>query len=123
MSNTLNLVLFLSGACFFGVVLRLLMKNKIGEKISLVWLGGSLAILILSGMPQIIDTVAARLGIQYAPSLLFLCSTLVILLLILYLSIQISQLNDKIKELAQYMTIQTYEEGKRLESARKEIHF
>ncbi|WP_438448547.1 DUF2304 domain-containing protein [Gorillibacterium sp. sgz5001074] len=113
MPNVLHVFLLLCGLIFFGTVVSLLMRNKISEKFSLVWLVGSGAILVLSGYPSLVDQAAHAIGVDYAPSLLFLFSTLVLLLIVLYMSIQISYLNDKVKELAQSMALQDFEEKRR----------
>lgn len=111
MYSILHYFLLFCGFLFFGTVVILLMKHKINEKISMVWLTGSLVIFILSGNPKVLDWIAGLLGIQYAPSLLFLFSTLVLLLIVLYMSIQVSNLNDKLKELGQFIALQTYSES------------
>ncbi|MBP1154249.1 MULTISPECIES: DUF2304 domain-containing protein [unclassified Paenibacillus] len=111
MHNILHYFLLLCGFLFFGTVVILLMKHKISEKISMVWLSGSLVIFVLSGNHEVLDWIAGLLGIQYAPSLLFLFSTLVLLLIVLYMSIQVSNLNDKLKELGQFMALHTYSES------------
>lgn len=113
MHNTLHYFLLACGLIFFVTVIGLLMKNKITEKFSLIWMIGSGAILVLAGYPALVDRAADSLGIDYAPSLLFLFSTLVLLLIVLYMSIQISHLNDKVKELAQNMALQAFYEANR----------
>ncbi|WP_281885351.1 DUF2304 domain-containing protein [Paenibacillus sp. YYML68] len=108
MPSILPYFTFVCGLCFVIIVFRLLARSKISEKLSLVWLGGSTLILVLSGNPGSLDKLAALLGVQYPPSLLFMLSTLVLLLIVLYLSIQISHLNDKLKEVAQHVALNNF---------------
>lgn len=108
-----NLFFIFAGLVFSCIVLFLLMKRKINEKNSIVWFFGTVAILIVSANPNLLDKTAAVLGIKYPPSLLFLFSNLVLLLLVLYQSTQISTMNEKLKQLAQHISIS--------EQARKEI--
>ena len=56
---------FLIGcAILFSIfVIRLLLKNKIGERNSVIWLGGLLVIFILASNPTLFDEVASGLGI------------------------------------------------------------
>ncbi|EXX85369.1 hypothetical protein BG53_07705 [Paenibacillus darwinianus] len=103
------------GLLFSGYVVSLLVRKKINEKNTLVWLGSAIIILILSVNPEILDTMARWTGVAYPPTLLFLLSLLVLLLLSLYQSIQISALHDKIKELSQYIALRDAENQTDLE--------
>lgn len=90
---------------FSTIVIRLLLKNKISEKNSVIWLGGSIVILILSGNIKLFDQLAKWIGIDYPPSLLFLLSTLVLLLCNLYQTIQITKLSNKVRDITQYLAL------------------
>jgi len=119
MDSTLKLTISILGLIFVGVVLYLLVKKKINERNSLMWIAGSLAIMAVCLMPDILEKMAQFLGIDYPPSLLFLVSILIMFLLILYQSIQISLLQDKCRELAQNLAILASREevaGKNYES-------
>ncbi len=101
MSDIVRIAILICGATFTGIILYLLIVRKINEKNSVVWLLCAIVILAVSAVPQILDKAAEALGIYYPPTLLFLVSTLVLLLCILYSSMQISALQEKIKKLAQ----------------------
>ncbi|WP_309120788.1 DUF2304 domain-containing protein [Paenibacillus sp.] len=105
MSLIAKLFVFFSGLVFTFIVLNLLLKRKINERNSIVWFLGAGSILLVSANPGWLDWVAARVGIQYPPSLLFLFSNLILLLLVLHQSTQISALNEKLKQLAQHISI------------------
>jgi hypothetical protein len=105
MSSLLHLFVLLIGLIFCGSVLMLLVRKKISEKNMFVWLTSAVIILLLSVNPHLLDKLAGLVGVDYPPSLLFLLSLIVLLLLNLYQSIQISILNDKIKELSQYIAV------------------
>jgi hypothetical protein len=120
MNGLVTLFLLLCGIAFFLVVLWLLLKAKINERLSIVWLSGSFLIFLLSGNPKLLDEMAALLGISYPPSLLFLLSTLVLLAIALYQSIQISRLNEKMKELTQYMALSSHMNNAASDELRKE---
>jgi hypothetical protein len=87
-----------------------LTKRKINEKNSLYYIGGIFVIIILAFVPGILDNAAKLLGIDYPPALIFLISTLVLLYLVLKQSAQISELDDKVRELAQRMSLSQTEE-------------
>lgn len=105
MSGTVKLIIFLLGVSFVFTVFYLLVRHKINERNSLLWLAGSLGILVLATIPNLLDIVARWLGVSYPPTLLFLLSILVILLIILHQSIQISVLQARCRELTQYLAI------------------
>jgi hypothetical protein len=108
MSSLLKFIIFLSGAIFTYTVLALLVRRKINERNSLVWLTGAILIMIISLNPDLLDWIARQVGVDYPPSLLFLFSILVLLVIVLYQSIQISMLNEKVKVLAQHISINQF---------------
>lgn len=105
MGLALKVIIFLLGVAFVLTVINLLVKRKISERNSFLWLAGSLAILVLSTIPDVLDVMARAAGVDYPPTLLFLLSTLVILFILLYQSIQISVLQQRCKELTQRLAI------------------
>ncbi|MCY9664238.1 DUF2304 domain-containing protein [Paenibacillus alginolyticus] len=112
MSELLKLILLACGLGFGTVVVRLLLKKKISERNSIAWMSAAILILILSAFPEMVDKLAQMVHVSYPPSLIFLFSTLVLLLLVLFQSIQISILNEKIKELAQRIALSQHLEQK-----------
>lgn len=70
-----------------------------------MWIIGSFVILILSLIPEALQVVADFIGIDYPPSLLFLLSILILLYIVFKHSVQISLLNDRIKELTQHIAL------------------
>lgn len=70
---------------------------------------GAIAILVVSANPGWLDWAAGKLGVAYPPTLLFLFSTLVLLIIVLRQSMQISVLNEKLRQLAQHVALQDSE--------------
>lgn len=105
MGNTLKGVIFVCGLISVCAIIFLLVKRRINERNSLFWLFGALIILALSTMPEMLQYMADLAGVDYPPSLLFLLSTLIMLFIILYQSIQISILQDRLRELTQQVAI------------------
>lgn len=123
MNILLKLFLLVTGSSFFFAIIYLLIKNKIYEKYSIVWLGGGFIILFLSGNPRILDRIASYLDITYPPSLLFLLSILVLLWINLYSSIEITKLNKKVKDLTQYISLkESYDSIEEMQSNVKGDH-
>ncbi|MFA6809308.1 MAG: DUF2304 domain-containing protein [Eubacteriales bacterium] len=101
----LQITILVAGIIFVLGVFKLLISNKINTRISLPWIACSFLVIFLALMPKIIDIVARVIGINYPPTLLFLGSILVAFLLLIYQAIQISVLQDKVRELSQYLAI------------------
>jgi hypothetical protein len=70
---------------------------------------------MISAFPSLLNWIAEKLGVEYPPSLLFLFSALILLIVVLSQSMQISILNDKIKQLAQHVALQNIEEAEKEE--------
>jgi hypothetical protein len=101
MNIILQLVILGIGLSICIWVIMLLASKKINERNSIIWVGGIILVLVLSVNPKLLDVVANWAGVSYPPSLLFLCAFIVLLIITVYQSIQISQLYDKIKEISQ----------------------
>ncbi len=110
MHGPIKLIILLIGVIFVITVINLLVRRRINERNSFLWLAGSLAILVLAAIPDVLDIVARAAGVDYPPTLLFLLSILVILYILLYQSIQISILQEKCRELAQHLAIVNFSE-------------
>jgi hypothetical protein len=98
--------ILLCGVLFSGMIIRLLIKRRINERNSAAWLLGAIAILVVSANPNWLDWVAGKLGVDYPPTLFFLFSTLVLLIIVLRHSMQTSVLNEKLRQLAQHVALQ-----------------
>lgn len=105
MGSTLKIFILLCGIFSVAVVLHLLVKRRINERNSLFWLASALVILAFSTMPEILNILARLTGVDYPPTLLFLLSSLILLFMTLYQSIQISVLQERLKELTQHVAI------------------
>lgn len=106
MSPITRLVVAIIGVILVAAIGALLVRRKINERNSMLWLGGALLILILSLAPNTLIIIAELVGVDYPPTLLFLFVSIAVLLIILQQSIQISKLQERLNELTQQMAIQ-----------------
>lgn len=97
----INIFFIILGLISITYVYKKVKKNLFSEKESLLWMIGAILVLLLSIFPKIIDSIATLLDIKYSPSLLFLLSSLFLVYMIFRQSQDISQLNSKVRELAQ----------------------
>lgn len=111
MSLSLRFAILICGISFSIAIIKLLINRKFSERISLIWLISAMAVFIISIFPKILDVFAKLLGVDYPPSILFLLAILILLFICFYHSIQISILNNQVRELAQNMAIKEVEHG------------
>lgn len=110
--SLLRIVYLLVGGGFASIVMYLLAKKKINERNTMLWLAGAIGILLISAFPSLLNWTAQKIGVDYPPALLFLFSAILLLIIVLHQSIQISVLNEKVKQLAQHVALQKVEEDK-----------
>jgi len=89
------------GAIGTGVMFELLRRRQVKEKYAVLWLGVGMAMLILAIFPGLLDLVANGIGVKSGPNLLFLVTGLVLLLVCVHLSWEVSRLEDRSRGLAE----------------------
>lgn len=90
---------------FTSIVLIKVKKKRFFEKESFMWLVGCFIMLILGLFPTIVIHLATFVGIEYAPSFLFLVAIVFALFLLFRFSEEISKLKQETKELGQRIVI------------------
>ncbi len=112
---------------FLVIVLELVRSKRLKEQYSLLWLFISGIMLILTLWRGLIEKIAERLGVYYAPSLLFIVGILFSFALILHYSVIISRLHTQNVRLAQEIGVlnkkvedlyETFNRGEEIENNR-----
>ena len=103
--NRVTLFSICASAGFLLYILEMVRRRKLREEYSILWLAGSVVILILSLKQSWLDRLAQAVGIAYPPSFLFLVGILFILLILIHFSIAISKLHQMNKKMAQEMAL------------------
>ena len=89
---------------------------KLGKQYesAIFWIVRALVLVVYSVFPKVADACASLLGIYATTNFLFLFAIFVLILKVFFMSIHISQLESKIKELVQAMALEEkkYEEEK-----------
>ena len=99
MSIFVNIATVLVGIVIILYVIRLMVKKKMSESQSVLWIGIGVVAVILGVFPGLIPWIADMLGIWYAPSVLLLAATVGLLLILFRNSIVVSMHADEIHEL------------------------
>jgi hypothetical protein len=86
-------------------ILEMVRRRQLREEYSILWLSGSLVILVLSVKQDWLIGIAHSVGIAYPPSLLFLVGILFVLLILIHFSITISRFHQMNKKMAQQIAL------------------
>ncbi len=101
MASKVQIVAILLSSGLFGVAFELVRRRRLMERYALLWLLASSVLLALAVWRDLLEMIAAAIGIVYAPSALFVIAFGFILLILLHFSLVISRLADQNKILAQ----------------------
>ena len=113
MTTTLRIALILVSLGTFAMIMRKIRQSRM--QIEIFWIVLALVLVVYSVFPKVADACASLLGIYATTNFLFLFAIFVLILKVFFMSIHISQLESKIKELVQAMALEEkkYEEEKR----------
>jgi hypothetical protein len=88
-------------AGLFALVFELVRRRRLMERYALLWLFATALLLGLAVWRGLLETIAAAVGIAYAPSALFAIAFGFVLVMLLHFSLSTSRLTDQNKVLAQ----------------------
>ena len=101
MSVTLQLELLLGSVCLLAVIFYMLKKNLLSVKYSLLWLFFAAALILFAAVPYVVYVLRDILNIEIPVNLVFVLLFCFVLLVLLSVSVAISQLAEKAQRLAQ----------------------
>lgn len=103
--NRITLLSVCMSVALLVYILEMVRRRRLREEYSILWLFGSLVILILSVKRDWLARLSFSAGIAYPPSFLFLVGILFILLILIHFSIAISKLHQMNKRMAQELAL------------------
>jgi hypothetical protein len=109
--SRVTILSIVASAALLLYILEMVRRRKLREEYSILWLFGSVVILVLSLKKNWLDSLAHALGIVYPPSFLFLVGILFILLILIHFSIAISKLHMMNKKMAQEIAMLKNQQG------------
>jgi hypothetical protein len=87
------------------VVILLVRSRRLKERYAFIWLLVALGMVVLVFARPLLDRLSEALGIQAGTTTLFLLATIVILAVLLQLSVSISALEDKMRDIAEAIAL------------------
>jgi hypothetical protein len=90
---------------FLGIVFRLVMKRKLREEFSIIWIFCALFLNLFAFWRDGIEVLADFFGIFYPPAIIFMVLFIAIIIYCLHLSVLISRHREEIKNVTQELAI------------------
>ena len=97
----IQLLSFIASFIFIFFIFRLILKRRLREEYSLLWLASAFAVIGLSLWRGSLELMARMMGVAYAPAALFIVILGAFMLILLHLTIVISSHRDTIRTLVQ----------------------
>ena len=91
-----------------GVIINMIRQKKLELRYALSWLGVGVAILILDCFPQLITWLSRKVGIASPVNMLFFFGFCFSLMIIFVLTVAISRMSIRIKELTQELALSAF---------------
>ena len=106
MTITLRIALILVSVGTFFLMMRKVRQSKVQIESAIFWIMLALVLVVYSIFPQVADLCAGLLGIYATTNFLFLFAIFVLIVKVFLMTIHISQLESKVKELVQLMALE-----------------
>lgn len=105
MTMTLRIALILVSVGTLLLMMRRIRQSKMQIESAVFWIVLALVLVVFSLFPAVADLAAHCLGIYSTANFLFLFAIFVLIVKVFYMTIHISQLEMKIRELVQQMAL------------------
>ncbi len=98
---TVRLLELVSGAVTVMLMFEMIRRGNIKEKYAVLWVLVGVAIVALAAFPELLDLLSDTLGVRSGPNLLLFVAVLVLTLVCVQLSVEVSRLEDRSRALAE----------------------
>lgn len=105
MTVTLRLALILVSVGTLFLMMRKIHQSKLQIENAIFWIILALVLVVFSIFPSVADFASHLVGIYATTNFLFVFAIFILIVKVFYMTIHISQLETKIKELAQQMAL------------------
>ena len=113
MSVKIQIIIAVLIICALIVIIDMIRKKRLELSYALSWLLVGIGVLILDVFPQLIKTISEKIGIVSPVNMVFFFGFCFSLVIIFVLTIAVSKLSIKIKQLAQQIAIYEKKETER----------
>jgi len=102
--RALVFVFVLAAVVFLGILL-LVRRGSLKERFAVLWIGIGAGVVVLALVRPWLDALSEFLGIRSGTTTLFLVANLALLGLLLHVSVIISRLQEKVRDLAEAVAL------------------
>jgi hypothetical protein len=103
--NRVTLLAAMSAFALAAYIIEMVRRRKLREEYSILWLFGSIVMVVLSVRRDWLEAASHTVGIFYPPSFLFLVAIFFVLLILIHFSITVSRLYVMNKKMAQELAL------------------
>lgn len=103
--SEVHLLALAAGLVTLTTMVELLRRRQLREKYAVLWLFIAVGISVLAVVPGLLDIVGRGLGVADPPNLLFSVAALLLLLVSVHLSWEVSRLEDETRALAEEVAL------------------
>jgi hypothetical protein len=96
-----HIVELAGGIIAVSFMFELLRRRQLKEKYAVLWLLVGIGMLVLAIWPPLLDHLADAVGVKAGPNLLLFAASLVLVVVCVHLSWEVSRLEDKTRALAE----------------------
>ena len=105
MSTRTHFILIMMTLFFFWALLRGMKKSRLSTEIAVLWVGFLILLVLLSIFPQFSTFMAEMMGIKTVINAVFLVIIFLLICMVFFLCLQVSVLNERVKNLIQEMSL------------------
>lgn len=96
-----HVLALIGGLISVTLMFELLRRRQLKEKYAVLWMLVGIAMLVLAAWPPLLNALASATGVKSGPNLLLFVGTLVLIVVCVHLSWEVSRLEDKTRALAE----------------------
>jgi hypothetical protein len=97
----IQIIAIIISLLFLLYIVRLIIKGKLREEYSIIWITCTLVLIVFSFWRQGLEVMAKLVGVYEAPNLVFTGAIFAIFIYLLHLSVVVSKLHSQNKQLSQ----------------------
>lgn len=101
-------------------LLALVRTRRLRAKYALLWLATSVVMILLAIFPGVLDRFSTAVGVQYGPTTLFSGAIILLLLVCMHFSWELSRLEEKARSLAEELALRTLSYDRETQEAQEE---
>jgi len=105
MSIRIQILAIVACVMIIFFIISLIRKRKLREEYSIMWLIGSMALIVFAIWRDLLDIIASAVGVFYAPAILLLVIMFFGILIFLHITVVISRQTDQNKNMAQEIAL------------------